>query len=440
MIKIDKIKAKLDIHTIDVFVNSFKAMAIRIFGLIVGLLVSIFLARNLGAEGLGVVNYANRVGVIFLVLTMFGFENVIIKYIAIAKSKFDNKSIANTIKTSLFFNISISIFFATVGFILLESFFDYWFLESQELYIPLLITLIILIPQTLSAIYGAALNGYGKIWQSNFLNQNLTIMFVGVGLILYFFLNIKFTPVSVLILYGLSRILVALTITVFWKNTFRNKIKGQFNFKPMFSLAKPMLLVGGTSVIASNVDIIMLGILGTFKDVGVYSVCLRLATLTSLFLQVSNSALAPKLASLFNQSRIDEMQLMVNRVTKLLVLVACFFLLFFLVFGEWFLGLWGPEFKDAIWILIILVSGQVFNISTGCSGVLLTMCGFEKHHGFISLFGLFINIILNVTLIYQFGALGAAIATTSTVIVENLSKVILAKQKIGVLTIPLNFK
>ena len=187
MIKIDKIKAKLDIHTIDVFVNSFKAMAIRIFGLIVGLLVSIFLARNLGAEGLGVVNYANRVGVIFLVLTMFGFENVIIKYIAIAKSKFDNKSIANTIKTSLFFNISISIFFATVGFILLESFFDYWFLESQELYIPLLITLIILIPQTLSAIYGAALNGYGKIWQSNFLNQNLTIMFVGVGLILYFF-------------------------------------------------------------------------------------------------------------------------------------------------------------------------------------------------------------------------------------------------------------
>lgn len=436
MINVDKIKAKLDKHTIEVFVNTFKAMTIRIFGLIVGLLVSIFLARTLGAEGLGVVNFANKVGVIFLVLTMFGFENVIIKYIAIAKSKFDKISIANTIKTSLFFNLSISIFFATVGAIFLKSIFKFWFLESQELYIPILIILIVLIPQTLSAIYGAALNGYGKIWQSNFLNQNLTILFVGFGLILYFFLEVKFTPITVLILYGVSRILVALIITVFWKNTFRNKTKGQFNFKPMFSLAKPMLLVGGASVIASNVDIIMLGVLGTFEDVGVYSVCLRLAMLTSLFLQVSNAALAPKLASLFHQSRIDEMQLMVSRVTKGLVLVAFFFLLFFFIFGEWFLGLWGAEFKDAYWILIILVSGQVFNISTGCSGVLLNMGGFEKYHGFISLFGLFINIILNVILIFEFGAFGAALATTLTVIVENLSKVILAKLKTGILTIP----
>ena len=90
-------------------------MILKVCGMITSLLISIFLARNLGSEGLGVVSFANNLGMIILVFTMFGFQNVIIKFIAIAKGKLDNKNIASTLKTSIIFNGLLSILIAGLG-------------------------------------------------------------------------------------------------------------------------------------------------------------------------------------------------------------------------------------------------------------------------------------------------------------------------------------
>jgi O-antigen/teichoic acid export membrane protein len=158
--------------------------------------------------------------------------------------------------------------------------------------------------------------------------------------------------------------------------------------------------------------------------------------MTSLFLQVTNSAIKPKMASLFRNNKIGEIRFMVQRITKGLTLVALLFVVFFLTLGQWILGFWGTEFQEAYWVLVILSIGQFFNIVTGCSGMLLVMCGHEKIHGYISLVSVILNIILNVILIANYGAFGAAIATTITVILSNISKVIMAKRKTGILTLP----
>jgi O-antigen/teichoic acid export membrane protein len=431
----NKFTSKLDKHTQEVFLKSSKTMFVKVFGMISGVIISIFLARKLGSEGLGVVNFANKLGMILLILTMCGFQYVIIKLIAIAKEKFDNKGIVDVIKTSLFFNGLLSILVACIGAIVLPLILDIFF-ESQDLYIPLLIVFIMLIPQTFSRVYGSALNGYGKIWQANLVNQTLSSVLVLFGILLYLRINIKFTPISVLIIYATSRFILLLIVKLLWDHNFKVKIKGHFNFKPMFKMAKPMMLVSGTAVIASNADAIMLGTISTFKDVGIYSVAARLALLTSLFLNVTNAAISPKLASLFNNSKISEMRLMVKHVTKGLTFVAILFMILFIFLGQWVLGFWGAEFEEAYWVLLILAFGQFFNITTGCSGLLLVMCGFEKIHSYISLVTVLLNITLNFLLIVKYGALGAAIATAITTILENIWKVTLAKQKTKILTLP----
>ena len=68
--------------------------------------------------------------------------------------------------------------------------------------------------------------------------------------------------------------------------------------------------------------------------------------------------------------------------------------------------------------------------------MLLIMCGYEKEHGYISVFCVVLNLLLNYFFIQKHGALGAAIATSITVSVENLTKFFLVKRKIGILTIP----
>ena len=139
-----------------------------------------------------------------------------------------------------------------------------WSVE-QDLYIPLLIVFVMLIPQTISRVYGAALIGYGKVWQGNLVDQTLSVLLVGLGLIIYWILNNPFTPTSVLLLYAISRVLLVFVACKLWSQTFKSKIEGQSNFKPMLKMAKPILFVTGTGVIASNADALMLGALGTFK-------------------------------------------------------------------------------------------------------------------------------------------------------------------------------
>jgi O-antigen/teichoic acid export membrane protein len=119
-----KITSKLDIHTLEVLIKSSKTMLVKVLGLISGLLISIFLARTLGPEDLGVVNFANKFGMILLIPTMFGFQNVIIKFIAIAKEKLDNNGIATALKTSLVFNGILSLCIACIGAIVLPFILD----------------------------------------------------------------------------------------------------------------------------------------------------------------------------------------------------------------------------------------------------------------------------------------------------------------------------
>src|SRR5699024_12494559 len=54
----------------------------------------------------------------------------------------------------------------------------------------------------------------------------------------------------------------------------------------------PLLLVGASGIIASNADSIMIGWLSSSHEVGLYVVAARVALLTSLLLQVKNSAVS----------------------------------------------------------------------------------------------------------------------------------------------------
>ena len=112
-----------------------------------------------------------------------------------------------------------------------------------------------------------------------------------------------------------------------------------------------------------------------------------------------------------------------------------FQLSFFFVYGKDILGLWGEEFKNSYWILIILTVGQFFSIASGASAQLLIMCGFHKIQSYITTSFMIINLILNIILINYYGVIGAAIATMITVIGVNITRVIIAKKKTGILSI-----
>jgi len=154
------------------------------------------------------------------------------------------------------------------------------------------------------------------------------------------------------------------------------------------------------------------------------------------FLQVTNAAVSPKIAALFAEGKKNEMGRMVQKITIGLIFIAFIPLLIFILFGKSILSLWGTDFIEAYWILVILSIGQFFNIATGASGLLLIMTGYEKTHSYISVIFTFFSILFNFILISEYGLIGAAIATAIRVLGENITKVIFVKIKIGLFIFP----
>ncbi|MEL7587588.1 MAG: flippase [Prolixibacteraceae bacterium] len=427
---------KTDIHTLEVIRKSSASVLVKVGGMGAGLVVSIFLGRILGPSGLGIISLSNQFVNLLLVLSMFGMENVLIKYLAIASDRGDWQRVANSVYTAVLFNGALALIISATG-VLLAPFLANDLFKEPELEVPLLIALMMVVPQTFSRILASALNGFRKIWQSSLVNEALSTWIVGIGLILFLILDVPITVVSVALLYAAGRLVVTTAIFTYWKRLFRFRGKRRPIAAPMLRMATPLAVVSATYVISSNADVVMLGWLSNSYEVGIYSVAARLALLVSFFQVVTNAAISPKLAALYAAGKKDELNKMVRRVTGMLIVIATVFLVVFIFGGSHILGLWGQEFRQAHLTLIILGIGQFFNISSGCSGGLLIMCGYEKAHGYISMVFVVINLILNYFLISRFGAEGAAVATAVAVSGVNIVKMIVAANKTGVLTNPL---
>ena len=424
----------MDKYIKDIFLKSSKATIIQVVGISSRLITSIFLGRELGASGLGDVNLINQIITIILVFTMFGMDHVLVKNISIYLFRKESKSIGRTIFTAIYITTIIAFSLSLLLFFSVEQISI--FFSSKELNTPLIISSLVIIPQTMSNVFASAINGFSKVWQSRLLKDFLTSIFVLLGLLLCNFFDVQINLLNVIIIYTISRCITFLISLIYLRKLYKPIFLLGSIDKSMIKMAKPLLFVSATTLLLSSVDIIMLGWLSSSKNVGLYTVSTRLVLFVAFFLQITNSVLSPKIAALYANKKIDEVSNIVKKVTFWLIIIGVLSTLFFLIFGKYILTFWGKEFIEAYYSLIILCFGQFINISTGCSGVLLIMSGNEKVFSYISGIFLLINIVLNFIFIQLYGILGAAIATSLTIAGENILRVIIVKKRTGILTLP----
>jgi O-antigen/teichoic acid export membrane protein len=84
--------------------------------------------------------------------------------------------------------------------------------------------------------------------------------------------------------------------------------------------------------------------------------------------------------------------------------------------------LFGEAYRDSAVILAILAVGQYANAATGMNGLTLKVYGKLGYVFVLNLLTLVVTVAVNWILIPPFGALGAAIGTTTTLLVHNLLK------------------
>lgn len=432
---IKKIKNKLfnDIHLKELLKGSSVTLVFRILGLFLGYIFTLMITRWYGAHTMGLYTLSITVLNIFVIIGVFGFDYSLVKFVADfnVNNKFD--LIKKIYYQSLTISIPLGLLLSLILFFN-ASFFAKTIFKNEELIIFFQIVSLGILPLILLKINSAMFRGLKKIKVFSFFELVFIFLLSVIFLSIFYYFNFKN---EVVIFTQIIAIYVAMIISyVFLKKLFvKEKIYNRLDYKKLLNTSYPMLLTSSFGLLMSWTDVIMLGIMKSEVEVGIYSVVLKLATLTNITLIAINSIAAPKFSELYSQNDMKNLKKLVQNSTKIMFYSTLPIILILIIFPNLILSMFGEEFVVATTALWILIFGQFINVISGSVGNLLKMTGNEKIFQYIIFVSLVINIILNYYLISEMGINGAAIATSISLVFWNVLSIIYVKIKLDILTL-----
>ncbi len=186
------------------------------------------------------------------------------------------------------------------------------------------------------------------------------------------------------------------------------------------------------SVLNSRADVMLLGLLDTDENVGIYNIAGRFTDFIPFTLIIVNMVAGPLIAKYYEQKDKTRLSSFLPRIARLNFVFSSIILLGLVFFGNFALGIFGESFKAAYPVLLILGFAQWFNVSTGSVGLVLSMTGHERQALVIQAISASLNIILDLILIPAYGIIGAAIATAISLFLWNTGMVYITRKKIGI--------
>lgn len=183
----------------------------------------------------------------------------------------------------------------------------------------------------------------------------------------------------------------------------------------------PLTLLAGIQVVNNQTDVVLLGVLASKEEVGIYRVVFQAATLVVFVLTAVNMVLAPHFARLHAMGERAELERLARWGAKMVLLAAAPVAAGLVIFGGPVLGfVFGTRYAVGAAALAILCVGQLANAAMGSVGLLLNMTGHERDTAVGVGLAAGANVVLNLLLIPPFGIEGAATATAASLMIWNV--------------------
>lgn len=158
-------------------------------------------------------------------------------------------------------------------------------------------------------------------------------------------------------------------------------------------------------------DTLMLGVMRTGSEVGIYHLCVRLSGYLAIPMRVAATIAAAGCAEAYAQGRHEALRSSVRTAASLALLIPLIPALLLIFTGPFVLNLFGADFVEGRHALRLLAAGQVVYMLCGLNETVLTMTGHERLVRNIAVTAAILNIALNAIMIPRWGMVGAAMAT-----------------------------
>ena len=416
------------------------SLFLRFGGLMSGYLLTLIIANLFGADGLGDYVLSITVLRLFTLLSKLGLDTTSIKFIASFASQNKWTSIFKFRNKVVFILIISSIFFSFLMYTLSQPIAD--LINAQVKYIKL--NSFFILPMSFFMLHYQSLRGLKRIAEFSFFYRMSQSLFTVVSvLIIYYFIQDNEVPIYA---YLVSLLLVSVLAFLSFRYNLNKKSYGKesaemqiLKYSQILKISIPLMFAQSVQFIMAWTDKLMLGSMTTIVDVGVYHTAFKLSMFAAVALMSVNSIASPKFAEMFAKKDFLGLKKVVHQSTKMIFWSSFPLVIVFFMFPDFLLGLFGEEFKVGVTAFIFLSCGRLISSFSGSVGNILQMTGNQNIYAIILLIGAILNVVLNLILIPLYGINGAAIASMSSLIVWNLSMVLVVKQKFGFYTFYIPF-
>jgi O-antigen/teichoic acid export membrane protein len=368
---------------------------------VVGFIVTILIARNLGPEEFGTYNLIFYLIGIFSVFGMVGLTQVIIREVA-----------RDPAKLSLYFSGST---FIRIIFTLASCLCLYLFLIifKRNIASPLfcLVMFCLLFQASIMDTQQSIFFGQQRMGLPSIIS--LVSRFSWVFMVLIFLYFHYFDVLSVLTTLIISQCLYIVGSHLFLKINFRNSLFVSFNKEFLFRLiseAWPFLILGLLSIFGGNIGKILLSIFKGDRELGFFSVADKLQLPLFLTAVALANSLYPVLSKKYNEdiSRFTDLSYRAFKYNVSIFLPCCFLIAF--NSKEIVISFFGAAYLESCSTLSIFIFNAGFMSSFLVIGTILAAMNQARAIVFLALAAAIINLILFYIFADLYGALGLAVA------------------------------
>lgn len=436
MIKGFKEKLDKDIHLNELLTGSILTFILKLLGMLLSYIVILVISRFYGAEGIGLYTLSLTIMTFMVMISTMGIQLSVLRFVGHINNNKDYFKLRQLYKNINSIVIPTSILLSAFLFLFSEKLALSIF-ENPNYEDAIKLVALILPFMTIQNISVEFIRGLKKIK----ISESLRSIVRPAIIILVIFLIVPRCPENILVpvyAFGFSVIISALLSSIYinkqLKHVSISNVVDELTKRKLLKISLPMMITSLSAFAMGNVSIIMLEMFTTTEEVGIYSVCLKLAMSISLVLVVVNTISAPKFSELYWNKKYTQLQKMLNQSAKLILFPSLVFALILFILPETILSLFGKEFLSGKYVLILLIIGQLVNAATGSVGIFLNMTGHQNVMRNVTVIAFFITLLSSYILIPTYRMEGAALSVVLGTLVINLIPAIYAHVKLNYCT------
>ncbi len=390
--------------------NLFWAVTGKVVTLLGSLLVGIFVARYLGPEQYGLMNYVVSFVALFQVFASFGLDNIEIREESKCKGTGEKGRVpgveANTILGTAF---GLRLIFAAITMLLVILIA--WLFEADT-FTKWMITLYSL--SMIMNTFGVIRNYFTSIvWNEYIVKTEISRTIIGA--LIKVILLLLHAPLAWFIAATLfDTILIAGGYLLSYRKQIASPRLWTFDLPTAKYLIKesfPLLLSGAAVVVYQKIDQVMIGNMIDKASVGYYAVAESIAGMLIFIPTILSQTIMPILIQNYqvNKEQYQVKAQLFMDVTIWLCIIMC--LIVSLLAPFVIRLLYGSQYESSILLLQVCVFKVIGYAFAQVTGAMIITEGKQKYVVIRNIIGCVCAILLNLLLLPRFGVLGAAIAS-----------------------------